>query len=377
VGAAITEIIDWGIARGQDMLDVLGGLWERIGNSVDYALNYLATDFIPGIAKFVKGALGAGYELARLVVFTAGKIFEVTLEVVRGMLEAGVTLAELFVETLKHPDQVLQNMARAARQLGKTMNEIGQAFRDAGEEFADEFARTMVAIGENAKDMLLAVLEIEVGWLDTVLFVLMTFLNGFRPLTDDEKADAELMFADTVDLDKVRIATESPTNSIIFGIQDFFTGEPESRAFVTGNLINFDADDIPPLKRYTFIHEMTHVWQHQNVGPIYMAHALFGQATSGYNYGYQESTDPDDAVVLPNGAYDGSEQREPQGFADGFGAESALAAGGGDITTFNPEQQGQIMMHYFVRRHLLNQTPAQYAAWQPYVDFVQSHPPVA
>jgi hypothetical protein len=47
------------------------------------------------------------------------------------------------------------------------------------------------------------------------------------------------------------------------------------------------------------------------------------------------------------------------------------------MTAFNPEQQGQIMMHYFVRRVLLNQTPAQYAPWQLYVDFVQSHPPVA
>jgi hypothetical protein len=374
VGAAVTEIIDWGIARGQDVLEVLGGLWERIGNSVDYALNYLATDFIPGIAKFVKGALGVGYELARLVLFTAAKAFEVTLEVVRGALEAGVTLAELFVETLKHPDQAVQNFARAARQLGKTITEVGQAFHDAGEEFADQFARTMLAIGENAKDMLLAVLEISVGWIDTVVFVLMTMLNGFRTLTAAEKTDAEAIFADTVDLDKVYIATESPTNSIIFGIQDFFTGEPDSRAFVTGNLINFDADDIPPLERYTFIHEMTHVWQHQNVGPIYMAHAIFGQITTGYNYGYVDSNE---SVELPNGAYDGSTQFEPRGHIDGTGAEGALAAGGGDITTFNPEQQGQIMMHYFVRRHLLNQTPAQYAAWQPYVDFVKSHPPVA
>ena len=182
------------------------------------------------------------------------------------------------------------------------------------------------------------------------------------------------MFADTIDLDKVYIATDSPTNSIIFGIQDFFTGNPESRAFVTGNLINFDADDIPPLERYTFIHEMTHVWQNQNVGPMYMAHAIFGQITTGYNYGYVDSNVD---VILVNGAYDGSTQTEDRGHIDGFGAEAALAAGGGDITTFNPEQQGQIMMHYFVRRHLLGQTPAQYAAWQPYVDFVQSHPPVA
>jgi hypothetical protein len=119
---------------------------------------------------------------------------------------------------------------------------------------------------------------------------------------------------------------------------------------------------------------MTHVWQHQNVGPIYMAHAIFGQATGGYNYGYTESGGN---INLLNSDYDGGAHLEPAGHIDGAGAEAALAGAGGNITAFNPEQQGQIMMHYFVRRVLLNQTPAQYAPWQPYVDFVQSHPPVA
>src|SRR5690606_39263757 len=112
VGAVVTEVIDWAIARGEDALDILGGMWERIGNSIDYALNYLATDFIPGIAKFITGALRAGFELARLVVWTAGKAFEVTLEVVRGALEAGATLVELVVETVKHPDQAMENLMR-------------------------------------------------------------------------------------------------------------------------------------------------------------------------------------------------------------------------------------------------------------------------
>jgi hypothetical protein len=374
VGAAVTDIIDWGIARGQQALEILGALWERVGNSIEYALNYFEKDFIPGIAKFVKGALSAGMAVARLVVWMVGKTFEVTLEVVRGALAAGVTLTQLIIETAKHPDQAMQNLVRAGRQLGNTLDDVVQAFVGAGDEFVDEFVRAAVAIGENVKDMLLAIVEIKVGLLDTAVFVLMNMLNGFRPLTAAERADAELMFADTVDFDKVNIATDSPTNSIIFGIQDFFTGNPESRAFVTGNLINFDADDVP-IKRYTFIHEMTHVWQHQNVGPIYMAHAVFGQVTGGYNYGYVEPSTVN--ISLPNGAYDGSTQTAGNGFVDGEGGQGALNAAGGDITTFNPEQQGQIMMHYFVRRVLLNQAPAQYAAWQPYVDFVHSHPPVA
>ena len=44
---------------------------------------------------------------------------------------------------------------------------------------------------------------------------------------------------------------------------------------------------------------------------------------------------------------------------------------------FTPEQQGQIMMQYFVRRVLLARPATDYAPWQKFVTFVQSHPQVA
>jgi len=376
VGAAVTEVIDWAVARGADALDLLGSVWEKVGNSITYALNYLEHDFLPGVAKFVKGALAAGYELAKLVVWTVGKAFEVALEVVRGALEAGVTLAELVIDTIQHPDQALQNIVRAARQLGQTMNEVVDAFQQAGEDFAERFVQTMVAIGEHAKDMLLAVLEVAVGALGTVVIELMNLLNGFRHLTPAERADAQLVFADTVDLDNAFIATDTPTNDIIFGIQDFFTGNPESRAFVTGNLINFDADE-GPIKRYQFIHEMTHVWQNQNVGPVYLGHAIFSQIAMGdaaYNYGYNTG---DAGINVPNADYAGNAETISEGFVTGEGGQDELTAPDADFMDFTPEQQGQIMMQYFARRVLLGRTPANYAPWQTFVDFVQSHPQVA
>jgi hypothetical protein len=381
VGSAVTEVIDWAVARGGDALDLLGGMWDRIGNSIVYALNYLETDFIPGIAKFVKGALGAGFELAKLVVWTVGKAFEVTLEVVRGMLEAGVTLVELVVETVKHPDQAMQNLVRAARELGKTLNEVVDAFKQAGDEFVDELVRTLVAIGENIKDMLLAVLEVAVGLLDTVIFVLMNLLNGFRHLSAAELADVEPVFGDSIDFDHVFIATDSPTNSIFFGIQDFFTGEPDSRAFVTGNLINFDADD-GPIERHTLVHEMTHVWQNQNVGPIYMAHAIATHITMGddpsYNYGYDDSA-ASSSITLPHGRYDGT---DVVGLADGptigEGGRTVMEnADPDDFMDFPPEQQGQIMMHYFARKVLLSRPQSDYAPWEKFALYVQTHPQVA
>ena len=142
----------------------------------------------------------------------------------RAVHSGWVTLVTLVADMVRRPDQALNNLIKAARQLGQTLNDVVDAFKKAGKEFADEFVRTMVAIGENIKDMILAVLEVAVGMLDTVIFELMNLLNGFRSLTAEELADVQPVFQDTIDFDQVHIATDSPTNSIIFGIQDSSPG---------------------------------------------------------------------------------------------------------------------------------------------------------
>jgi hypothetical protein len=310
----------------------------------------------------------------------AVKAFEVSLEVVRGALEAGVTLTELVIETVKHPDQALENLARAARQLGRTLNDVMTAFKEAGDEFIDEFVRTMVAIGENIKDMLVAVLEVAVGLLDTAIFVLMNLLNGFRKLTPAERADVEGVFGSSLDYEHIYLSTDSPTNRIFFGIQDFFTGNPDSRAFTTGNLINVDVGD-PPINRPTLVHESTHVWQNQNVGPIYMAHAIADHIQLGddasYNYGYKDRASSS-SVTIPNGNYDGSSINVLDGMDIGVGGETVMQnTPADDFMDFGPEMQGQIMMHYFTRKVLLGQAQSLYAPWEKFALFVQSNPQVA
>ena len=59
VGTAIYEVIEWAQAAGDFALELLGEATRRVGNSINYVLSYLEKDFIPGIAKVVRGALNA------------------------------------------------------------------------------------------------------------------------------------------------------------------------------------------------------------------------------------------------------------------------------------------------------------------------------
>ena len=101
----------------------------------------------------------------------------------------------------------------------------------------------------------------------------------------------------------------------------------------------------------TLIHELTHVWQATVEGPFYLVeavHAQLEEALGGpdaYNYGYTNSTNGDGGdTALENSTFD----------------------------DFNPEQQGNIIEHYHVRRYEENRLPEEYEAWQPYVDHVQA-----
>ena len=104
--------------------------WAACGSASairsSYALNYLDKDFIPGIAKFVKGALAAASSWPSWSSWTVGKVFEVTLEVVRGALRGRRHADGALRRDLKHPDQAMDNLVRAARQLGQTLNERGR-----------------------------------------------------------------------------------------------------------------------------------------------------------------------------------------------------------------------------------------------------------
>jgi hypothetical protein len=314
--------------------------------------------------------------VAQIVVHIANATVEVIRETVVSLLEFGATLGQLVADSIRHPDQFLRNMLTAFEELGHTLDDIVASVAETGEELIGNIVTAFADLGRAVRDILGAVLRVAAAALTVAVVALLQTLISFRPLAAEERADARTVFGDSVDLDRVFITTESFQNDIIFGIQDFFTENPDSRAFVTMNVINFDVDDtdtialangLRSLQRPTFIHEMTHIWQAQNTGAFYLTEAIHGQVTDGYNYGYDESLPFISVPVDHNGGTDSLNE----GFITGEGAVPELAAANGNLEQFNPEQQGQIIMHYFVRRFLLGRPANDWAPWQPYVDAVR------
>jgi hypothetical protein len=368
VGTAIAEVIDWALAAGSAALDLLGEITVRIGNSLSYVLSYIEHDVLPAIAAVIKGALRAGAAIAGIIGWAVERALATLKTAVEALLAAGATIGQLVVATLLHPGDALANLLKALDALGHAFSTIANDVWSIGGEAWERFVLAAKEVGRAVVDILEAALEIVGGALASAVAILLRTLASYREMSAQEKADAALVFGPALDLSDVFVATESLTNDVIFGIQDFFTGNPDSRAFVTDTLINFDVSD-GPLERRKMIHELTHVWQFKTTGPFYLVEAIHAQMTSeGYNYGYDEGVSSVSIVT----DYSGTTKNEDAGEATGEGGQDDLIAAGGDFDSFNREQQGQILMHWFVRAVLQARPAADVAAWEPYVQAVRA-----
>jgi len=351
VGEDLVDLYEWASTLA---LDRALAVWERIGaatmrlrNSVSYVLNYLENDFLPGARRFVRGLMAAGYVLADLMARVLSRAVEFVAEVVRELLDLGGTLVDLLADVVTDPDAAIDRLLEALVEAGQTWDAIMAAAAAAGDDIAGEVAESAARLEGPLREMLDGAWEIGGGLLGLVIARLFNSLGTYRLLTDAEKTEARRVFADSIDLDLVSISQESLDNTIIVEIQAFFQrlggDAEEARAFVTGTLINIDAS--VGITNDTLIHELTHVWQNFETGPMYLVEAIHAQTTpDSYNYGYESAT-------------------------TGEGAQPELIAAGGDFEAFNREQQGQIMQHFY-RREFVDLLDA--TEWEPYVEVVRA-----
>jgi len=123
-----------------------------------------------------------------------------------------------------------------------------------------------------------------------------------RPLTKNEMAIGQSVFGSSINWERVRIDERS------------YIGPKQKRMiYVSFYTINAYG----PMSIETFVHELVHIWQFENVGSCYIPRALFAQTTTmGYNYG-------------------------------GLNALILNMEKNGGLAAFNYEQQADIVMDYF------------------------------
>lgn len=174
-----------------------------------------------------------------------------------------------------------------------------------------------------------------------------------RPLHRFEREEAFKVFGDQLDYDAVRIHECTSLTNFIDDIGRKVKGM-DARTLAHNNAIGFGNSAIFPIKLPTrlmppdsekgnimawMIHELTHVWQFQKIGWVYLLRAVQAQIEFGpevYNYGGSKGL---------------SESRK----------------GGMRLKDYNLEQQATIAQHYYARLREGRATDA----FAPFVDDIQ------
>ena len=154
-----------------------------------------------------------------------------------------------------------------------------------------------------------------------------------RSLTEWEISEARKVFGGAIKYSEVTIEDGSP---------GAWWGSLGGYARTVGNTIYFP--DGSSRNMTLLIHELSHVWQYQTIGPLYAPKAIGAQMGEGYDYTEGGKT-----------------------------AEQSLLdarAEGRTLYGFNKEQQGDILRDYYRRL----QEGKDVSAWQPFVDDVQTPP---
>ena len=95
-----------------------------------------------------------------------------------------------------------------------------------------------------------------------------------RPLTDEESKIAQLIFGDTLPLHRIRIDETARIATKKYRI-----------CYVSFYTIN----SWGAMRPDTFIHELIHIWQYEQIGALYIPKALWAQQHGGYDYGGVEA----------------------------------------------------------------------------------------
>lgn len=144
------------------------------------------------------------------------------------------------------------------------------------------------------------------------------------PLTDTEKSAAQSVLGpDAIRWDEVRVA-EGGLLSIIFHFN-------KGRAFATFHTINLPSSGAHGRSNVAIVvHELTHVYQYEKVGSLYLGQAIHAQATIGYGYGGAAGLKKDRDAGKHYSGYNREQQAQ---IAQDY---YTLLASGGDTTDYDP-----------------------------------------
>lgn len=331
---------------GKTLIDMLGQIATVVGTTLQVIMQNLlalgktltqllvaAAELAATAAKAVIGALIAlGKKAAEMVVAVANQTMAIMKVIFTAMIDAGIKLVEILVGLCGRTLSALRTALEAMVAMGISLATlVGSICTGVLAEFRRGFFEGLIALGKTPLHLLKAAFEYRASCALLAFAVILEMFGGYKPLHEIPGAleEARRMFGTAIRLERVQVGFAKLPDDVIR-----YVNKEIPRAFTTMYLLNFGPGAAETMDMRTIIHELAHVWQGVQDGPLYMTRALEAQMGAGFD------------ALFHTGKYNDS--------AAYTVSETDLTANGGDLSKFNPEQQAIIVEHFWIRRFARN-----------------------
>lgn len=225
--------------------------------------------------------------------------------VLRAMVGAGIPVGEILMAVATGLQDAVTGTLEGLLQIGVRLTDVVRSIlTDVMEGFRKTLFEGLLSLGRTPLDLLKAAAETGPAALFLAVSTLFEIWGGIRGLNERERQEAEAVFGSSIDLARVKLATGQIPADVVQWLN--------SRApFTTMYLLNFPQPDLVRADDAyfsTLIHELVHVWQGMQTGPIYQFHLTCAQLRTARAY-----------------------------------SAADLERNGGDLARFTPEQQACIV----------------------------------
>lgn len=291
-GRAALEILQWALGQARALAKAIVSALLSAGQSLLALLRLAWQSIRSGFRALLQALIDVGTRVGQILDAIARNLFDAARTALEGLLQIGIRLAEVV-------KSILVDLLEASRR---------------------GFFELLVAIGQTPLKILQAAAEAGGSLLFLAITVFFEIWGGYRSLTARERQEAVRVFGASIALDRVKIAA----GNVPAEVANWINGQTP---FTTMYLINFSKADSQRTDENflrVLIHELTHVWQGVQVGPLYMLESVCSQFKAVLSGGDR------------NAAYTYTEQN--------------LVDANGNFGKFNREQQAAIVEDYWIVR---------------------------
>jgi phage-related protein len=269
VGRSVREIMNAIVSKTRYVIRIVVDALRSLGNSIQAMLKEVINTSITRLRNIFGAIKDLGISLLSALNDVAKFVGSQLVKLMRALRGIWTNLKELLEAIARKSISVIKNLLTALLGAGLHLRTVlRNIISNVRAAFQEGLVKGLIEIGKSALTLMKEAVKISASAAAVLFGVILEVFGSHRGLTIAERAEAQKVFGNSIDLDRVKITNASLAADLVMWMNG-------NRPFVTMYVINYKSGKSLTMK--SLIHELTHIWQAEQSGGVYMIEALHSQ----------------------------------------------------------------------------------------------------